>query len=88
MARVAKQAIRIPSRSWCGSFSMSSRLLNVAGSLSSALMHMSVSFRSLGRNVHLRPHGNPAPPRPRSSESLTSVTTESGSLASAFRAAW
>ena len=28
----------------------------------------------------MSPHGNPAPPRPLSSESLTSVTTESGSL--------
>ncbi len=64
---------------WCGSFSIRRRLLNVAGSLSSALTHMSVSFRSFGRKLHFSPHGKPAPPRPRSSESLTIVTTESGS---------
>ena len=36
---VAWQAIAIPSRSWCGSCSMRMRLLNVPGSLSSALTH-------------------------------------------------
>ena len=67
----------------------SRRLLKVAGSLSSALTHMSVSFRSLGRNVHFRPQGKPAPPRPRSSESLTRLTTASGSMVvRVLRAAW
>ena len=63
--------------------------MNVAGSLSSPLTHMSVSFRSFGRKLHFSPQGNPAPPRPRSSESLTIPTTLSGSIVvRAFRDAW
>ncbi len=63
-ARVAKQEIKMPSRNWWGSFSIRWRLLNVAGSLSSALTHMSVSVRSFGRNVHFSPVGKPCPAPP------------------------
>ena len=40
-------------------------------------------------NDHLRPHGNPAPPRPRKPDFLTSSVTASGVIdVTALRSAW
>ena len=69
---------------------MSSRSLNVPGSISSAL-HMRYlcpgeqsSF--FGTKLHLIPVGNPAPPRPRSFEFFTSERQSAGAInLSAFR---
>jgi hypothetical protein len=59
--------------------------LNVPGSLSSALQQMYFgSGVSLRTNCHLRPVGNPAPPRPRNPEAFTRSITSAGFMASAF----
>ena len=54
----------IPSISWCGSISASSRSLNVPGSPSSWLTTTYFGKTSFGTKVHLTPVGNPAPPSP------------------------
>ena len=74
-----------PSTNWCGSRSTSSRLLNVPGSLSSKLHTTNTGFPvSCGTKDHFCPVGNPAPPRPRSPDDLTSAMTSFGDIASAF----
>src|SRR5438105_4863055 len=85
---MANAAISIPSMRRCGSFSMISRSLNVPGSDSSALHSSHVGFGAFfGTKLHLLPVGNPAPPRPRRSESFTSWMIWSGVIFNAFSAA-
>ena len=58
-----------------------SRSLNVPGSPSSELQ--TTYFwpgKARGMNDHLRPVGNPAPPRPRSADFFTSAITASGAI--------
>src|ERR671933_417499 len=77
----------MPSRTRCGSVSISSRSLKVPGSDSSALTATYFGPAILGMKPHLLPVGKPAPPRPRRPEALTSSTTwSSGPGASAARA--
>jgi hypothetical protein len=58
--------------------------LHVPGSDSSALTTRYLGFGlSCGMKLHFIPVGNPAPPRPRSPESLTVVMTSSGDMRSA-----
>src|SRR3972149_542322 len=55
-----------PSRTWCGSRSISSRLLKVPGSDSSKFTTRYVGRPvSCGTNDHFTPAGDPPPPRPR-----------------------
>ena len=85
---MAYAAMIIPSMSRCGSFSMSSRSLNVPGSDSSALQSRYVGFGAFfGTKLHFMPVGKPAPPRPRSSESFTICVISSGFIFSAASAA-
>jgi hypothetical protein len=84
----AYEVMAMPSMSWCGSRSMSSRSLNVPGSPSSALHTTYTGFPvSLGMNDHFSPVGNPAPPRPRSPDALISSMTSAGFIFTAFRRA-
>ena len=84
---IAYAAMIIPSMRRCGSFSMITRSLNVPGSDSSALHRSHVGFGAFfGTKLHFIPVGNPAPPRPRSSESFTSWMIWSGVICSALRA--
>src|SRR5580704_4920580 len=65
---------------------MSRRSLQVPGSLSSALMMMYFGLGEvLGTKLHLRPVGNPAPPRPRNADAFTSSTICSGVISRALR---
>ena len=74
-----------PSITECGSCSKISRSLQVPGSLSSPLQRTYFGFADcLGTNDHFIPVENPAPPRPRNPEFLTSLMMASGSIASAF----
>ena len=81
----ASAAIITPSITECGSCSKINRSLQVPGSLSSPLHSTYFGFADcFGTNDHFIPVLNPAPPRPRSPEFLTSVIMSSGCMASAF----
>ena len=87
-ARIAKLLMITPSTSVCGAAIISGMSLQVPGSDSSALTTRYFGFGlSCGMNPHFIPVGKPAPPRPRSPESLTAVTMSSGAMASAVRIA-
>ncbi len=71
-----------PSMTECGSCSKIRRSLQVPGSLSSPLHRTYLGLADcLGTNDHFIPVENPAPPRPRSPEFLTSLMMASGSIA-------
>ena len=77
--------IRHPSRTKCGSRSMSQRSLKVPGSDSSGFSTRNVGFPVFrATNDHLTPAGKPAPPRPRRRLFVTSSTTSKGFILSAF----
>ncbi len=77
-----------PSTSVCGEAIMSGMSLQVPGSDSSALTTRYFGFGlSFGTNDHFMPVGKPAPPRPRSCESLTAPMTSAGLIVSALRSA-
>ena len=81
----ASAAIITPSITACGSCSKIRRSLQVPGSLSSPLQSTYFGFVDcFGTNDHFIPVLNPAPPRPRSPEFLTSLMMPSGCMASAF----
>ena len=67
----------------CGFFCISSRSLNVPGSDSSALQTTYLSIDPWGMNDALRPIAKPAPPRPRTLEASSSLSTSLGSMSSA-----
>jgi hypothetical protein len=69
--RIAYEAMMMPSISECGSAIINGASRQVPGSPSSALTANIRGFGSWRTIVHLRPVGNPAPPRPRRSASLT-----------------
>src|SRR4030067_107613 len=78
----------IPSIMRWGPRLMMSRSLKVPGSPASALITRTRGReRSLGRNPHLTPAGNPAPPRPRRFAFLTSATISSFGIENALRMA-
>ncbi len=76
----------MPSTSVNGSPSTIIRSANVPESPSSKLQATNFRSDAVSRTVfHLMPAGKPAPPRPRSPESVTSWTTASGESDSALR---
>ena len=81
----AHAAMIMPSISRCGFFWISSRSLKVPGSDSSALQTRYLSIVPLGRKETFLPIAKPAPPRPRTPEAWSSVSTSSGSILSALR---
>jgi len=80
-APTAVAAIASPSITACGSSSSSRRSMYAPGSPSSALTTTTASPRDAARtDLHLRPAGNAAPPRPRSSLASTSSMTASAPI--------
>ena len=79
----------MPSISACGLFSSVGMSLHAPGSDSSAFTTRVVRLvTALGdESPHFRPVGNPAPPRPRSTESFMVWTTSSGCMARALPSA-
>ena len=76
----------MPSTRVNGSPSTTIRSANVPESPSSKLQATNFSSEGASRTVcHLMPAGKPAPPRPRSPESVTSWTTSAGESDSARR---
>ncbi len=85
LARMAKLLMITPSTSVCGRAIISGMSLQVPGSDSSALTTRYFGWGlSCGMKPHFIPVGKPAPPRPRSPESLTAEMMSSGAIASAF----
>ncbi len=80
---MANPAMTIPSRTECGSLSSTERSMNAPGSPSSALQMMYFDVPGAMRvKRHFIPVRNPAPPRPRSPESIITLIKPSGSFAS------
>src|SRR5680860_426924 len=72
----------------CGVHRINSRSLNVPGSDSSALQSRKWGLPEfIGMNDHFTPVGNPAPPRPRRPEFLTTLMTSAREPPSALRSA-
>src|SRR3954464_765980 len=87
-ARIAKLLMITPSTSVCGVAIINGMSLQVPGSDSSALTTRYFGFGlSWGMKPHFMPVGKPAPPRPRSPDSLTAVMMSSGAMASAVLSA-
>ena len=85
---IACAAIRQPSTSRCGTWSITCRSLNAPGSDSSALTTTYFGFgESRGISDALRPIGKPAPPRPRRFAFDISSIRRSGVIARAFASA-
>ena len=75
-----------PSTRKCGVVSSRGMSLQVPGSDSSALITRYFGLADVrSMNDHLVPVGNPAPPRPRRPDSLTSAITSSGVMDNALR---
>ena len=77
---MARPAIAMASITLCGSPSRTLRSMKAPGSPSSALQSTYfLSPRAFRQNSHFSPVGNPAPPRPRRPDRLTTSITSSGS---------
>ena len=78
-APIARAPIIIPSRTKCGLPSSKHRSIYAPGSPSSALQITYFSSPGASQHsCHLRPVGNPPPPRPRSLDSFISLIILSG----------
>jgi hypothetical protein len=71
-----------PSISRCGFFCMRNRSLYAPGSDSSALQQRYLSIAPFGMNDAFLPMAKPAPPRPRSPDSSSSLSTAAASISS------